>query len=134
MSKLTPKQERFIDEYLIDLNATQAAIRAGYSENTANRAGSRLLSNVDIQEIIQNRKTKLAEENKFTQGKAREMLLEAFEIAKCGSNPSSMVSAVTSLCKLYGLNEADKHELKNVGAAPVTIIEETIVSEILKKA
>jgi phage terminase small subunit len=42
---LTPKQERFVAEYLIDLNATQAAIRAGYSEATAQEQGSRLLSN-----------------------------------------------------------------------------------------
>lgn len=53
MAKLTPKQQRFVDEYLIDLNATQACIRTGYSEKTANREGSRLLSNVDIQNAIQ---------------------------------------------------------------------------------
>ncbi|MFA9203068.1 MAG: terminase small subunit, partial [Flavobacteriales bacterium] len=42
----TAKQQRFIDEYLIDFNATQAAIRAGYSSDTAKQQGSRLLSNV----------------------------------------------------------------------------------------
>lgn len=47
------KQQRFADEYLIDLNATQAAIRAGYSAKTANRTGPRLLSNVVISEYIQ---------------------------------------------------------------------------------
>lgn len=45
---LTPKQRRFVDEYLVDLNATQAAIRAGYSLKTAKQIGSRLLTNVDI--------------------------------------------------------------------------------------
>lgn len=45
---LTPKQERFVAEYLIDLNATQAAIRAGYSEKTAYSQGQRLLKNVEI--------------------------------------------------------------------------------------
>ena len=44
MSKLTPKQEMFAKEYLIDLNATQAAIRAGYSKKTAQRIGSENLS------------------------------------------------------------------------------------------
>ncbi len=52
MSKLTPKQERFTEEYLIDLNATQAAIRAGYSVRTANEQGSRLLSNVSVRARI----------------------------------------------------------------------------------
>lgn len=51
--KLTAKQETFIKQYLIDLNATQAAIRAGYSEKTAQEQSSRLLSNVIIQTEIQ---------------------------------------------------------------------------------
>ena len=46
--KLTPKQQRFVDEYLIDLNATQSAIRAGYSKKTAQQIGSRLLLNVVV--------------------------------------------------------------------------------------
>ena len=41
---LTPKQARFVQEYLIDLNATQAAIRAGYSEHTARQVASENLS------------------------------------------------------------------------------------------
>ena len=49
---LTEKQKRFAEEYLIDLNATQAAIRAGYSAKTANEQGSRLLANVSIQKAI----------------------------------------------------------------------------------
>jgi len=52
MSKLTDKQEAFCREYLVDLNATQAAIRAGYSKNTANRIASQLLSKLDIQELL----------------------------------------------------------------------------------
>lgn len=50
--KLTPKQERFCNEYLIDLNATQAAIRAGYSELGARVEGHRLLTNANIQDFI----------------------------------------------------------------------------------
>ena len=46
MSKLTQKQEQFCREYLIDLNATQAAIRAGYSKKTAKSAANRMLTNV----------------------------------------------------------------------------------------
>ncbi|WP_130731239.1 terminase small subunit [Komagataeibacter xylinus] len=54
MQTLTPKQARFVQEYLIDLNATQAAIRAGYSSKAANREGARLLANVDIESAVQN--------------------------------------------------------------------------------
>jgi phage terminase small subunit len=53
MSKLTDKQRLFVAEYLVDLNATQAAIRAGYSEKTARQQGQRLLTNVDIRRAIE---------------------------------------------------------------------------------
>lgn len=49
---LTPKQQAFCREYLIDLNCTQAAIRAGYSARTAKAQGSRLLTNVDVAEYL----------------------------------------------------------------------------------
>lgn len=52
MAKLTAKQKRFCDEYLIDLNATQAAIRAGYSKKTANRIGTENLSKPVIKQYI----------------------------------------------------------------------------------
>ena len=48
MARLTAKQQRFCDEYLIDLNATQAAIRAGYSPKTAEQTASRLLTIVKV--------------------------------------------------------------------------------------
>lgn len=52
MTKLTEKQQRFVDEYLIDLNATQAAIRAGYSAKTAQEQGSQNLSKLMVQQAI----------------------------------------------------------------------------------
>jgi phage terminase small subunit len=50
---LTAKQQVFVAEYLIDLNATQAAIRAGYSEKTAPQQGARLFINVKVQTALQ---------------------------------------------------------------------------------
>ncbi|MBF5091295.1 terminase small subunit [Novosphingobium sp. NBM11] len=58
---LTPKQQRFIEEYLIDLNATQAAIRAGYSAKTAKQQGGRLLTNVDVSSALVAAKTARSE-------------------------------------------------------------------------
>ena len=49
---LNDRQQRFVDEYLIDLNGTQAAIRAGYSAKTARQIGQKLLTKVDIQQAI----------------------------------------------------------------------------------
>jgi phage terminase small subunit len=53
LSALNPRQKAFVQEYLVDLNATQAAIRAGYSERTARVQGPRLLSNVAVQREIE---------------------------------------------------------------------------------
>lgn len=64
--KLTIKQETFVAEYLVDLNATQAAIRAGYSPKTANEQGSRLLTNVSVQKLIQERMDKRSERTEIT--------------------------------------------------------------------
>lgn len=67
--KLTEKQKRFADEYLIDLNATAAYIRAGYKStgNAAEAAASRLLSNVKVQEYIAARQKARAERTEITQ-------------------------------------------------------------------
>lgn len=63
MSELNIKQEAFCREYIVDLNATQAAIRAGYSEKTANRIANQLMSKLDIQvrtaELMKERNEKL---------------------------------------------------------------------------
>lgn len=54
-NKMTDKQKRFCDEYLIDLNATQAAIRAGYSKKTARKIGQENLTKLDIKKYIEKR-------------------------------------------------------------------------------
>lgn len=64
---LTAKQQRFCDEYLIDLNATQAAIRAGYSEKYANTNASKLLQITTVAEYIEKRKMDRIERTEITQ-------------------------------------------------------------------
>jgi phage terminase small subunit len=61
--KLTDKQQRFVEEYLIDLNATQACIRAGYSVKNADKIGSELLGKTRVQESIE---IQMAERSKRT--------------------------------------------------------------------
>ncbi|MCC2250069.1 terminase small subunit [Virgibacillus sp. AGTR] len=61
MAKLTAKQELFCQEYIIDLNATQAAIRAGYSEKTARQTAARLLTKANISARVKELKDKRAE-------------------------------------------------------------------------
>lgn len=76
--KLTDKQQRFVDEYLIDLNATQAAIRAGYSVKTANEQGSQNLAKLSIQQVIAE---KMAERSRRTGVNQDRVVLELAKIA-----------------------------------------------------
>lgn len=77
--KLTPKQKRFVDEYLIDLNATQAAIRAGYSKKTAQEQSARLLSKVIVSEAVAKKRKQLEHETGITRERiVREMARLAF--------------------------------------------------------
>lgn len=75
---MTEKQKRFCEEYLIDLNATQAAIRAGYSTDTANEQGARMLANVSIRARIDEA---LAERSRRTGVTADRVVRELAKIA-----------------------------------------------------
>jgi phage terminase small subunit len=111
--KLTPKQKRFIEEYMIDLNATQAAIRAGYSEKTAYSAGQRLLKQVE-DEI----NTALAERSARTQVTADRVLKELAKIAY--ADPRAVLSWGPG-----GVSLRDSSELTDDEAAIVAEVSET---------
>jgi phage terminase small subunit len=64
---LTARQERFVAEYLIDLNATQATIRAGYSEKGAKVQGARLLVNAGVAKAVAAAKAERSERTEITQ-------------------------------------------------------------------
>lgn len=78
MAKLSEQRQRFVDEYLVDLNGTQAAIRAGYSPKTANEQASRLLANVSIQQAVS---VAMAERSKRTGVNQDRVVLELAKIA-----------------------------------------------------
>ena len=73
---LTDQQIQFCNQYLIDLNATQAAKRAGYSEKTARSQGNRLLTNVDVQNYIQKLQQGIAKRNQIAQDEIIQDLIE----------------------------------------------------------
>ena len=75
---LNERQRRFVAEYLIDLNATQAAIRAGYSEKTAYSMGQRLLKDVEIASALAEAQQARSERTEITQDRVLE------ELAKLG--------------------------------------------------
>lgn len=79
---LTAKQQTFVEEYLVDLNATQAAIRAGYSEKTANEQGARLLANVSVAAEIKSGMLKRSERTEVTQDYVLRSIFETVERCK----------------------------------------------------
>lgn len=98
--ELTDKQARFCEEYLIDLNATQAAIRAGYSEKTANEQGARLLANVSVQEKIAELKAERSKRTEITQDS---VIQELAAVAR------AEVKGVRAVDKLKALELLGKH-------------------------
>jgi phage terminase small subunit len=97
---LTPKQERFINEYLIDLNATQAAIRAGYSKKTSKSQGQRLLTNVDIAAAIARAQGDRTERTNITQDYVLESIVAAME--RCKQDDSFNATGVFKGAELLG--------------------------------
>jgi len=83
VAELTPKQKRFVNEYLIDLNATQAAIRAGYSKKNAGKIGPELLGKTRIKVAIDKAIKAREERTKVTQDKVvKELAKLAFSNMK----------------------------------------------------
>jgi phage terminase small subunit len=91
MAKLSDKQKLFADEWLIDMNATQAAIRAGYSAKTANEQGSRLLANVNVRAYLDQR---MAEHSRRTGVNQERIIRELARIAFL--DPTKLVNMDTA--------------------------------------
>ena len=108
MARLTAKQKAFVAEYLIDLNATQAAIRAKYSEKTAEQTSSRLLSNVKVQEAVQEAMKNREKRTQITQDK---VLNELAKIAF--ANGTDFASLMTGMKKEKVWND-EKQEYDEV--------------------
>ena len=104
---LTPRQRRFVDEYLIDLNGTQAAIRAGYSAKTARQIGQKLLTKVDIQQAISAAQAARQERTELT---ADEVIRDLREVRDVCLGRKSV--KVVEVVKFEG--EATPHEVDSL--------------------
>ena len=94
---LTAKQARFIDEYLVDANGTQAAIRAGYGAAGARVAAHRLLTNVAISSAIEARQKADATRLWIDRESVLAGLLEAVEMAREQRNPAGMIAGLREI-------------------------------------
>lgn len=106
---LTPKQQRFVQEYLKDHNGTQAAIRTGYSERTAKQQGSGLLTNAHVQAAVRAGQKKVARKNEVTVDSLMAELEQARKLALKEKQASAAVTATMGKGKLAGLL-VEKHK------------------------
>lgn len=117
---LTPKQQRFVDEYMIDLNATQAAIRAGYSERTAAETGYENLRKPQIADEIAKRQQKHAEKAEMTV----EWVLQQYRdiiLNTKDAEPNTARGALDSVAKHLGMF---KERIEHSGSLGVTIVDD----------
>ena len=109
---LTNKQIRFIDEYLIDSNATQAAIRAGYSVQTARVIGCENLIKPAIREVIEARQRVFAEKAGVSKENVLAGFLEALELAQKQCNPAAMIAGWRELGRMLGYYQPEEHKIE----------------------
>jgi phage terminase small subunit len=124
---LTEKQKRFVAEYLVDLNATKAAIRAGYSEKTARSVGSENLTKPDIAALISERQAKVAKKAEWS---AAERLLALKRITDAAekSDPRVAVSAIAEANKMQGSHAPTHHRHAGPNGGPIPTVDLTKLS------
>jgi len=99
---LTPRQEAFVREYLVDSNGKAAAIRAGYSANTAESQASRLLRNAKVASAVQAGKAKLVEQTTITKTWLTRELAAEFRETRGKGNAAAVARLGDLLARLHG--------------------------------
>jgi len=110
---LGEKQQRFVDEYLVDMNATQAAIRAGYSVRTAHAQGCRLLKHADVARAIAKAKENLSKRTGISQEWVIERLVAEAQYEGPGASHGARVAAAAHLAKHLGMF-VERQEVRNL--------------------
>jgi len=109
---LTPRQTRFIDEYLTDLNGTQAAIRAGYAHSGARQEGSRLLAHADIRTIVQKKQADTATKLEITREDVLRGFLAAIQDAVVQGNPQAQIAGWRQIALMLGMYEPESRKIE----------------------
>ena len=137
MAKMTAKQQRFCDEYLVDLNATQAAIRAGYSKKLTNTNASKLLQNTAIKEYIEKR---LAEKEDALIAKQDEVMKYLTSVMRREKNENVVVT-ISEKRSFYAPDEngtmrknTEEKETPLIVEIPARLSDANKAAELLGKA
>lgn len=129
-SSLTPKQQRFVEEYLVDLNATGAAIRAGYAESGAHVEGARLLKNAKVAEAVAKARAERSERTRID----AEWVLMAQQGLYAAAKHDGTASALNVAARvLRDIGEhlgmyVEKHEHKHSGSLSQPEREQRVLS------
>ncbi len=137
MANLTPKQQRFVDEYLVDLNGSAAAIRAGYGEAGSRVAAHRLLTNANVRASIEAKQALDSQALQIERQDAIKGLLEAVEQARVLGDPGAMISGWTAIGRMLGFFASDRVSVVVASAAvgaEVARLEELSDAELSKLA
>ena len=114
MTKLTDKQQAFVDEYIVDKNGTQAVLRAWYKTKNPNRIASQNLSNPLIRGVIDKKLKKLSEKTWLNAEAVVRWLYENAIDAKEAKEYNASISAWDKLGKHFGIYEKDNDQKKQV--------------------
>ncbi|AVX04328.1 terminase small subunit [Maritalea myrionectae] len=125
---LTAKQQRFVDEFLVDLNATQAAIRAGYSPKTARQVASENLTKPNIASAIAARQKKLADKAEWTAAE-RLSSLKAIHDAQKENDARVAISAIAEANKMQGSHAPAKKEIAGPHGGPIPTMDVTNLTD-----
>ena len=116
--QMGPRIDRFVDEYLVDLNGTQAAIRAGYSERTAAQQASRLSRNVKVHQAIATRQKQLAEKRAWDV----ERLVDEAEVNLMAAREGKQIGSANGALEFIGRVTGLLNEKQQTGSVAVTKI------------
>lgn len=133
--KLSPRQERFVQEYLVDLNASQAALRAGYSKKNHMSIGAQLLMKTHIKEAIAERKRQLEARAWLTTEKVLADLEELRQRALADGDYRSATKASELHGKYLGMwTERVEQQVTHSGSVAVSMCRPEEAKRILEEA
>ena len=118
--QLPDKQRLFVSEFLVDLNGSAAAVRAGYSRNSARQIATRLLSKVHIRALVQEKQKETEERLQICRDDIIRGLLRAAQEARAAGNPMAMIRAYREIGLMMGYYD------RPVAPAPQDINEEQL--------
>jgi len=131
--QMTPKQLNFVDEYLVDFNASRAAVMAGFSPHTAKVQGSRLLTNVNVKALVMQRQNEASQRLQVTRDDVVSALMAVAEKACDDKQPMVAIAAMKEVSKMLGFypQRASKSGHANESVRQNRLIEEMSDQELL---